>query len=1206
MYRTMGHLSPQDREKFEMQAGEALMAGRYEELMKQLEERVKRYKLKGVGSKVAHTEERLHWLKTGEWRSVIILSSDDEDEPMPQAGPSTPPNARNSSSSSSRESPNFVDLTLAPSDIEYLELSSGNEDANMLNSGPREPSPELFGAGHGPDGSSTPPTSPSVASEPRRTKRSAKPSVFYGNVVDWRAERPPQNAKNAPSPKKQKGKEKAVPVQLKVKQEKKPAEPEAPVPLPPRTFLATTQLFPGMASTSTPDEEVKRILVEDEKPYVRLQKAKRRWDKAPLKECTPYDDVTARARSGCRDETVFDVCRSATVGGEVVRSGDFVAVVGAHDEPWVGRVGYFLRKVKSKLEEDPELKVHLVWCSFARAIFGDGAHARHLLLRDECDSVPATTILRKVDVAVCGNDTTTSGLFLSCLWNRDEKSTSPLPNLSQLPAPLCQGRKIAPCWSCEDTLAFEGLNKVESDGAQPLPRWHSSTSSVDTFVYDDVEYHIGDDVFLQSSSIAQQTGHWSGAQAAFRLGRLLGLAAWDSTDPEERPRLKPSTLLRIAPYVRPGHLFNCGEGDWHERDLIVTNETVEIQLKNLVGKFSLRHGRAPESLPPHEDQDVFFADSYLPESLTPEENRTIESLWTYPPRLLKVHKKLRMDLKPIPLDAALPTCPVCAKVEQENEKKDAQFKAATADGVAKPTILSLFSGCGLLDLGLQLGCPELAILAAVENNAAAAQSFRDNHPDVEVFEMKVADLLEKVRQAGADDPLKNLGDADIVVGGPPCQSFSYANRKKDHRDSRSVQPFAFMGAFESGRPLFGILENVVGLLNARSADGSSAFGALCCLCIRLGYDIRPSVSNAAAHGCPQHRRRLLLHIAKRGLPVPAAPEPTHAVSAKHTRLSTRYGDEGDKPTRYTAVTKRATLHSAPLPAITVGRSLEEKFADVPPFDASVRPVSAPLGTSLQGESNNVAMGLGDKDYRRICAVGIPGETGEGNWEDFEHDPEYHTDKDLQIRPTAKKHAEDFYRRIWKDEISAPLLTRLQANGGNGARIHPTSDRLISLAEALAFQGAPLDYKLFPNLQEGEYLTKQHIETAYKHIGNGVAVPKAAAHAREFRKVIKNLVLDWPIPSSSSSTFFADLSRALSSGGGGAISAPVKKEPVEVIVLDDYSDDETEPERDSLDDGEAEADLVSGPFAEGAETDGEEVVVVSPKKTKKRAVDADSD
>ena len=85
------------------------------------------------------------------------------------------------------------------------------------------------------------------------------------------------------------------------------------------------------------------------------------------------------------------------------------------------------------------------------------------------------------------------------------------------------------------------------------------------------------------------------------------------------------------------------------------------------------------------------------------------------------------------------------------------------------TAIDLFAGAGGLSLGFrQTG--EFNIVAAAESNINAQDTYRANHPGVE--------LLGDVRKITYSDVERKYGKIDIVIGGPPCQGFSNANRQK--------------------------------------------------------------------------------------------------------------------------------------------------------------------------------------------------------------------------------------------------------------------------------------------------------------------------------------------------------------------------------------------------------------------------------------------
>ncbi|MGY3497831.1 DNA cytosine methyltransferase [Bradyrhizobium sp. USDA 4502] len=181
----------------------------------------------------------------------------------------------------------------------------------------------------------------------------------------------------------------------------------------------------------------------------------------------------------------------------------------------------------------------------------------------------------------------------------------------------------------------------------------------------------------------------------------------------------------------------------------------------------------------------------------------------------------------------------------------------------KATALDLFSGCGGLTVGLkQAG---FNVLAAVEFNSLAAETFRSNHRDV----------ILKERDIRAVSPLRlrrelklHKGELDLLAGCPPCQGFSSLrtrNGRKRNRDRRNDlvnQMLRFAKTFE---PKAIMMENVPKLIEY------GPFKKLCQELADLGYTVDVQIKDAARYGVPQRRRRLIL-LAGKGFSVPFAKE----------------------------------------------------------------------------------------------------------------------------------------------------------------------------------------------------------------------------------------------------------------------------------------------------------------------------------------------
>lgn len=181
----------------------------------------------------------------------------------------------------------------------------------------------------------------------------------------------------------------------------------------------------------------------------------------------------------------------------------------------------------------------------------------------------------------------------------------------------------------------------------------------------------------------------------------------------------------------------------------------------------------------------------------------------------------------------------------------------------KHTAIDLFSGCGGLSLGLKLA--GFKVLAAIENDKLAVDTYKANHPGVHVLH----DDIRAVQAKPLRESLKlKRGELDLLAGCPPCQGFSSlrtrngAAQKRDHRNGLIREMLRFARAF---LPKAIMMENVPGLAHHWS------FQKLCRDLRGLGYRVEWDVKDARHYGVPQRRKRLIM-IAGRGFDIPLAKE----------------------------------------------------------------------------------------------------------------------------------------------------------------------------------------------------------------------------------------------------------------------------------------------------------------------------------------------
>lgn len=180
--------------------------------------------------------------------------------------------------------------------------------------------------------------------------------------------------------------------------------------------------------------------------------------------------------------------------------------------------------------------------------------------------------------------------------------------------------------------------------------------------------------------------------------------------------------------------------------------------------------------------------------------------------------------------------------------------------------ISLFTGAGGLDLGFEAAGFETSV--ALEFDARCVETLRANRPwpviDRDVLRVTTSELLE----AGSLRP----GDADVLIGGPPCQPFSKSGfwasgeaRRLD--DPRAGTLGAYMRVLEEAMPRAFLLENVEGLGFRGKDEGLKLISSELERINRAHgtrYAASIAVLNAADFGVPQLRRRLFVVGARDG------------------------------------------------------------------------------------------------------------------------------------------------------------------------------------------------------------------------------------------------------------------------------------------------------------------------------------------------------
>jgi DNA (cytosine-5)-methyltransferase 1 len=182
----------------------------------------------------------------------------------------------------------------------------------------------------------------------------------------------------------------------------------------------------------------------------------------------------------------------------------------------------------------------------------------------------------------------------------------------------------------------------------------------------------------------------------------------------------------------------------------------------------------------------------------------------------------------------------------------------------KPSVISLFTGAGGLDLGFHTA--GLTTAVAVEMDRRCCETLNANKSrgfSWEVIEAPIEEVSSKSLLSAAN---LAVGEADVLIGGPPCQPFSKSGYWSKGDSGRLTDPRAntlaeFIRVLRDTKPRTFLLENVTGLAYTGKEEG------LRFLLDEIGrinstrgtnYKVTAKVLNAALYGVPQTRERIIL------------------------------------------------------------------------------------------------------------------------------------------------------------------------------------------------------------------------------------------------------------------------------------------------------------------------------------------------------------
>lgn len=186
-----------------------------------------------------------------------------------------------------------------------------------------------------------------------------------------------------------------------------------------------------------------------------------------------------------------------------------------------------------------------------------------------------------------------------------------------------------------------------------------------------------------------------------------------------------------------------------------------------------------------------------------------------------------------------------------NGNNISDYKFLVDKKITPYTTVELFTGAGGTALGLENA--GLRQIFNVEVDKDAIETLKTNRPN---WNVKHEDI-SKVDFSGIK--------ADIVEGGFPCQSFSYAGRGKGFEDTRGTLFFEFIRAIKSIKPKIVVGENVKGLI---AHDKGQTLQTMISTLEEVGYKVQYKVLRAQYLDVPQKRERVIILGVRKDLNIP--------------------------------------------------------------------------------------------------------------------------------------------------------------------------------------------------------------------------------------------------------------------------------------------------------------------------------------------------
>lgn len=394
--------------------------------------------------------------------------------------------------------------------------------------------------------------------------------------------------------------------------------------------------------------------------------------------------------------------------------------------------------------------------------------------------------------------------------------------------------------------------------------------------------------------------------------------------------------------------------------------------------------------------------------------------------------------------------------------------------------IDLFAGCGGLSEGFyKQGYNALAHVEidhfACETLKTRMRHYGYKNADTAVIEADITskDIVKRISDVVGDNAV------DIIIGGPPCQSFSPLGKAKDENnmqdDPRNYLFENYVKVLNHFKPKFFVFENVTGLLDTK-VKGKNIFKMILKR-LRRNYkvisDENVIVLNATNYGVPQERKRVILLGVRRDLRID--PKDVYRAIVKTHYLPEASAKEKKGKKRY--VTVREAIGDLPELLQGQGNKIVQYPNNYIDCNEYIKLIREPEDTVLR---DHIARKNNEKDVERYRVM------AENHWNFLQM---------LELRPDLghekKRVFFNSYKVQWWDAPAKTIIAHLYKDGNQFIHPDPNQGRSITVREAARLQSFP-DNFVFEGSRTDQF----------KQIGNAVPPLLAEAIAKGMKKMLE--------------------------------------------------------------------------------------------------------